>query len=57
MISQIGSVAISLAGGLIFSSFFFLGLYKYFNNKSYLLVAERAVLATCYSLFLASSVY
>ena len=53
MISQIGSVAISLAGGLIFSSFFFLGLYKYFNNKSYLLVAERAVLATCYSLFLA----
>ena len=27
--------------------------YKYFNNKSYLLVAERAVLATCYSLFLA----
>ena len=41
MISQIGSVAISLAGGLIFSSFFFLGLYKYFNNKSYLLVADK----------------
>ena len=28
MISQIGSIAISLAGGLIFSSFIFLGLYN-----------------------------
>ncbi len=53
MISQIGSIAISLAGGLISSSFIFLGLYKYFGNKNYLIVAERAILATCYSIFLA----
>ena len=53
MISQIGSIAISLAGGLIFSSFLFLGLYRKFNNDNYLQVAERAILATCYSIFLA----
>ena len=53
MISQIGSIAISLAGGLIFSSFIFLGLYNKSKNNDYLLVAERAILATCYSIFLA----
>ena len=53
MISQIGSIAISLAGGLIFSSFIFLALYRKFNNDNYLQVAERAILATCYSIFLA----
>ena len=53
MISQIGSIAISLAGGLIFSSFIFLGLFKKFNNQTYLQVAERAILATSYCIFLA----
>jgi cytochrome c-type biogenesis protein CcmF len=53
MISQIGSIAISLAGGLIFSSFLFLGLFNFLGKKNYLLVAERAILATCYSIFLA----
>ena len=53
MISQIGSIAISLAGGLIFSSFIFLGLYRKTNNENYLQVAERSILATCYSIFLA----
>ena len=53
MISQIGSIAISLAGGLIFSSFIFLGLFNKSKNKDYLQVAERAILATCYSIFLA----
>ena len=53
MISQIGSIAISLAGGLIFSSFIFLSLYYKSKNKDYLQVAERAILATCYSIFLA----
>ena len=55
MISQIGSIAISLAGGLIFSSFIFLGLFKKFNNQTYLQVAERAILATLivfFSIFL-----
>ena len=45
MISQIGSIAISLAGGLIFSSFIFLGLYNKSKNNDYLEVAERAILA------------
>ena len=53
MISQIGSIAISLAGGLIFSSFIFLGLFKKFKNQTYLQVAERAILATSYCIFLA----
>lgn len=53
MISQIGSIAISLAGGLIFSSFIFLGLFKKFNNQTYLQVAERTILATSYCIFLA----
>ena len=53
MISQIGSIAISLAGGLIFSSFIFLGLFKKFNHQTYLQVAERAILATSYCIFLA----
>ena len=53
MISQIGSIAISLAGGLIFSSFLFLGLVKKFNNQTYLQVAERAILATSFCIFLA----
>ena len=53
MISQIGSIAISLAGGLIFSSFIFLGLFKKFNNQTYLQVAERAILSTSYCIFLA----
>jgi len=53
MISQIGSIAISLAGGLIFSSFIFLGLFKKFNNQTYLQVAERAILATSCCIFLA----
>ena len=51
MISQIGSIAISLAGGLIFSSFIFLGLFKKFNNQTYLQIAERAILATSYCIF------
>ena len=53
MISQIGSIAISLAGGLIFSSFIFLGFFKKFKNQTYLQVAERAILATSYCIFLA----
>ena len=53
MISQIGSIAISLAGGLIFSSFIFLGLFKKFKNQTYLQVAERSILATSYCIFLA----
>ena len=53
MISQIGSIAISLAGGLIFSSFVFLALVKKFNNQTYLQVAERAILATSFCIFLA----
>jgi len=53
MISQIGSIAISLAGGLIFSSFIFLGLFKKFKNQTYLQVTERAILATSYCIFLA----
>ncbi len=53
MVSQIGSIAISLAGGLIFSSFIFLGLFKKFKNQTYLQVAERSILATSYCIFLA----
>ena len=53
MISQIGSIAISLAGGLIFSSFIFLGFFKKFKNQTYLQLAERAILATSYCIFLA----
>ena len=52
MISQIGSIAISLAGGLIFSSFIFLGLFKKFNNQIYLQDSERSILATSYCIFL-----
>ena len=53
MISQIGSIAISLAGGLIFSSFIFLCLYKLRNDKTYLDISERSILSTCYCIFLA----
>ena len=53
MISQIGSIAVSLAGGLIFSSFLFLGIYKKSNNEVYLQISERAILASSYSIFLA----
>ena len=53
MVSQIGSIAISLAGGLIFSSFIFLSLFKKFKNQTYLQVAERSILATSYCIFLA----
>ena len=53
MVSQIGSIAISLAGGLIFSSYIFLGLFKKFKNQTYLQVAERSILATSYCIFLA----
>ena len=53
MISQIGSIAISLAGGLIFSSFIFLCLYKFRNDKTYLDISERSILSTCYCIFLA----
>ena len=53
MVSQIGSIAISLAGGLIFSSLIFLGLFKKFKNQTYLQVAERSILATSYCIFLA----
>ena len=53
MISQIGSIAVSLAGGLIFSSFLFLGIYKKSNNEVYLQISERAILASSFSIFLA----
>ena len=53
MISQIGSIAISLAGGLIFSSFIFLCFYKIRNDKNYLEISERSIIATCSCIFLA----
>jgi len=47
MISQIGSLALSISGGLILSTFFFLFYYFFKKNKIFLEVIERSLTAVC----------
>ena len=54
MISQIGSLAISLSGGLILSTFFFLFYYSIKREKIFLDVSERGLIATCFCVILAT---
>ena len=54
MISQIGSLAISLSGGLILSTFFFLFYYSIKKEKIFLDVSERGLIATCFCVILAT---
>lgn len=54
MISQIGSLALNLAGGLILSTFFFLFYYRFTKNKIFIDLSERAIIATCLSIILST---
>ena len=54
MISQIGSLALSISGGLILSTFFFLFYYSIKKNKIFLEIAERGLIAICFCIILAT---
>ena len=54
MISQIGSLALSISGGLILSTFFFLFYYSIKKNKLFLEIAERGLIAICFCIILAT---
>ena len=54
MISQIGSLALSISGGLILSTFFFLFYYFFKKNKIFLEVIERSLTAVCFCVILAT---
>ena len=54
MISQIGSLALSISGGLILSTFFFLFYYALKKNKIFLDVSERGLIAVCFCVILAT---
>ncbi len=54
MISQIGSLALSIASGLILSTFFFLFYYRFTKNKIFIDLSERAIIATCLSIILST---
>ncbi|MDG1268944.1 MAG: cytochrome c biogenesis protein CcsA, partial [Candidatus Marinimicrobia bacterium] len=54
MISQIGSLALSISGGLILSTFFFLFYYSIKKNKIFLDVSERGLIAVCFCVILAT---
>ncbi len=53
MVSQIGSLALSIASGLILSTFFFLIYYRLTKDKIFIDLSERSIIATCLSIFLA----
>ena len=54
MISQIGSLALNIASGLILSTFFFLFYYRFTKNKIFIDLSERAIIATCLSIILST---
>ncbi len=54
MISQIGSLALSISGGLILSTFFFLFYYSIKKNKIFLEIAERGLIAICFCVILST---
>ena len=54
MISQIGSLALSISGGLILSTFFFLFYYSIKKNKIFLDISERGLIAVCFCVILAT---
>ena len=54
MVSQIGSLALSIASGLILSTFFFLIYYRLTKDKIFIDLSERSIIATCLSIFLAT---
>ena len=54
MISQIGSLALNIASGLILSTFFILFYYRFTKNKIFIDLSERAIIATCLSIILST---
>ena len=54
MISQIGSLALNIASGLVLSTFFFLFYYRFTKNKIFIDLSERAIIATCLSIILST---
>ena len=54
MVSQIGSLALSIASGLILSTFFFLIYYRLTKDKLFIDLSERSIIATCLSIVLAT---
>ena len=54
MISQIGSLALSISGGLILSNFFFLFYYSIRKDKIFLNVSQRGLIAVCFCVILAT---
>ncbi len=54
MVSQIGSLALSIASGLILSTFFFLAYYRVTKDKLFIDLSKRAIIATCLSIILST---